>query len=464
MSAFVGIVAPGGTPIDCVVAECAATALARFRRGRASVVRGDSALFLECVGRDDRAAQAQARGASPRQTLFAALARLDNRQELGDVLSLSRPELIRTSDAMLLQHMFEVHGDQGVARCLGAFSFAHWDAAARRLTLGRDCLGNRPLFYHCGAKFIYFATSLGVLLTLPGVPRTINELALAQFIAVNNGNERQTFYRGIDRVRSRTLVTIDAQGIQHRTYWSPDLVAPPPYQRDEDYVERARELLDLAVASATRDTPRVAIAASGGLDSSAIAATAARQSVVDSITCFSLVPPPGVQINIARHRYLDERDKLQELGRMYPNLDIRFVCPDSIHPNAYDDTRQFVRLHLPAFNPAAFGAGSHLPDAVAASGHRTLLIGNYGNFGLTWLGSFSLLELFRARRWRDFLREWSAVAREHDQSLLRAFAANLVVPSASRRMRRLIYRLRGAIRIAWRSTARSIRLSSRKAA
>jgi asparagine synthase (glutamine-hydrolysing) len=443
MSVFVGIVALSGRPVDREAEERLASALARLGRGRPRVVRGEGALFLECIGQYDSTAQSKTRGVSSPPTLFAALARLDNREELGDMLGLAGPELVRMSDAALLQRMFEARGDEGVARCLGAFSFAHWDAATRRLTLGRDCLGNRPLFYHRSGELIYFATSLGVLLALPGVPRAINELALAQFIAVNNGNEGQTFYHGIDRVRSRRLVTVDAQGMRHRTYWSPDLDASPPYQRDEDYIERARELLDLAVASATRDTPRVAIAASGGLDSSAIAATAARQHHADSITCFSLVPPPGTQINIARHRYLDERDKLQELGRMYPKLDIRFVCPNSIHPNAYDDTRQFVRLHLPAFNPAAFGVGAHLPDAVAASGHRTLLIGNYGNFGLTWLGSFSLLELFRARRWREFVREWGAVAREGDQSLLRALAANVVVPSASRRMRRVIYRLRG---------------------
>lgn len=443
MSAFVGIVALSGRAIDREVEERAANALARLRDGRTRVVRGESGLFLERAGQGDKTAQTQRPLPCSRPTLFAALARFDNREELGDLLGLTRWDLTQTSDAILLQRMFEVRGDAGVAECLGAFAFAHWDAAARRLTLGRDCLGNRPLFFHRGAEFICFATSLSVLFALPGVPRVINELALAQFIAVNNGNDWQTLYRGIDRVRSRTLVTIDAQGTRHRTYWSPDLDARPPYRREEDYVERARELFDLAVASATRDTGRVAIAASGGLDSSAIAATAARQHLADNITCFSLVPPPGTLINVGPHRYLDEREKLQELGRMYPRLDIRFVSPDSLHPNAYDDRRYFAQLQLPAFSAAALGVGSHLTDAVVASGHQTLLIGNYGNFGLTWWGTLSLLELFRARQWRSFGHEWRAIAKENHQSLIRALAANLVVPSASQGMRHLIYRLRG---------------------
>jgi asparagine synthase (glutamine-hydrolysing) len=89
------------------------------------------------------------------------------------------------------------------------------------------------------------------------------------------------------------------------------------------------------------------------------------------------------------------------------------------------------------------GTGAYLPDAVAAEGHRTLLVGNSGNFGLTWFGAFSLLDLFLARRWREFVHELRAIARENNQSVVRAAAANLLVPWAPRRVRRLIYRLRG---------------------
>src|SRR4029077_11427009 len=135
-------------------------------------------------------------------------------------------------------------------------------------TLGRDCLGNRPLFYHRGSHFVAFATSLRVLLAMSGVPRALDELALAQFIAVNHRDQERTLYRGIERLPSRTMVSLDRNGTRSRKYWTPNFDAAPLYAREEDYIERARELLDLAVTSATRDTPRVAIATSGGLDSS----------------------------------------------------------------------------------------------------------------------------------------------------------------------------------------------------
>jgi asparagine synthase (glutamine-hydrolysing) len=339
--------------------------------------------------------------------------------------------------------MHERWGDDGVARCVGAFAFARWDAAARRLTLGRDCLGNRPLFYHRGPHFVAFATSLRGLLALPGVPRALDEMALAQFIAVNHREQERTLYRGIERVPSRTMVSIDRNGMRSRKYWTPDFDAAPLYRREEDYIERARELLDLAVASAIRDTPHVAIATSGGLDSSAIAATAARLGTAESITCFSRVPPAGTQIDVGPSRYLDDRDKVEALARMHPSLSVRFITPERDDPSDEYDTRYFARASLPAIGPIGMGIGRHFIDCILAAGHRVVLIGNYGDFGLSWAGRFSLVALLHGGQFSTFAHELRAVARESDRSLARTFAGDVIMPTAPYWMRRLIYRLRG---------------------
>jgi asparagine synthase (glutamine-hydrolysing) len=432
-----------GAPIEQDAEARAASALIALRKGRTVARRADGALMVQRLAPREMSGETYPFIGPDGRILFAALARMDNREELGNALGLTAAELAQASDAALLRHVLERWGDGGVAKCLGAFAFAHWDAAARRLTLGRDCLGNRPLFYHRGPEFVSFATSLGVLLALPGVPRAIDELALAQFIAVNIRDNWQTFYRDIERVPSRTLVTIGHSDVRRRHYWSPDLHAPPPYQRDEDYIERARELFDIAVAAATRDTPRVAIATSGGFDSSAIAATVARQGMAESITCFCMVPPAGTDIDVGPLRYIDERDKVGELARMYPNLDIRFIAPDRIHPKVQDDTFYFVRSNLPSLAPATFGTGRYMRDAIDAAGHQTLLVGTSGNFGLTWSGKLSLVELFRSQQWHSFAFELYAAARESDRSMARTFVSDVVMPTAPPWLRRFIYRMRG---------------------
>jgi asparagine synthase (glutamine-hydrolysing) len=443
MTALAGFVALDGAPIDSGVLASASRTIIALHGGRTITRRVTGAAFVQWhpAAVALLAGEADPLTGADERLLFAALARLDNREELGASLGLGGAELARTSDAQLLLSMHERWSDDGVARCLGAFAFALWETEARRLTLVRDCLGNRPLFYHRGPQFVAFATTLRTLLAMPGVPRAIDELALAQFIAGNLREQQRTLYRDIERVPGRTTVTIDRNGVRCRNYWSPDLDAPPPYTREEDYIERARELLDIAVASATRDTPRVAIATSGGLDSSAIAATAARLGLAESITCFSIVPPSGTQIDVGPSRYLDERDKVEALARMHPSLSVRFVARDRIRPEADDDTRYFVRAGLPSFNP--IGIDRYFADAIHAAGHRVVLNGNYGNFGLSWAGSFSLVALLGGAQWRAFAHELRAVARQSDRGLGRTFAAEVFMPTAPFWMRRLIYRLRG---------------------
>jgi asparagine synthase (glutamine-hydrolysing) len=444
MSAFAGIIALDGNSVDSEAEASAARAIA-VHGGRTVTRRVAGAAFVHRIASADvpLAGETHPLTGTDGRSLFAALARLDNRDELAARLGLGGAELARASDARLLMSMHERFGDDGVARCLGAFAFAHWDVEARRLTLGRDCLGNRPLFYHLGPRFVAFATSLRGLLALHGVPRALDEMALAQFIAVNHREQERTLYRGIDRVPSRTMVSIDRNGMRSRKYWTPDFDAAPSYRREEDYIERARELLDLAVASAMRDTPHIAIATSGGLDSSAIAATAARLGTAESITCFSRVPPPGTQIDVGPFRYLDERDKVEALAHMHPSLAVRFITPERDDPLAEDDTRYFARANLPALGPMGMGVGRQFTDAILAAGHRVVLIGNYGDFGLSWRGPLSLVALLRGSEWNTFAHELRAVARESDRSVARTIAADVIMPTAPMWMRRLIYRLRG---------------------
>jgi len=339
--------------------------------------------------------------------------------------------------------MLDRWGDAGVARCLGNFAFAQWDVESRRLILGRDCLGKQSLFFHRGKGFVAFATSIRALLATPGLSRELDEIVLANYLALNLQEARRTFYRAIERVPSRTLVTIDPAGIGHRHYWSPNFDLPPPFRREQDYVERARELFDQAVAAATRDTPHVAIAASGGLDSSAIAATVARLGRTERITCYSLVAPAGTQIDVGPSKYLDERQKVEALQRLHPALEIRFLAPEGPHRLEEDDSRHFARACLPVLNPTGGGLFNFLYDAVGAAGHRRLLMGFLGNVGLTWPGRLSLLALFGGLQWRNFVHELFALAQQTGRGPARTLAGELLLPAAPARLRRLIYRLRG---------------------
>ena len=445
MTAFAGIVTFAGASDHIQADEQIVRALVSRTTARARARRLDGALFAQrtAVSPGDEQREPLPISGNDGCSLFVADARIDNREELASALAISLSELARTSDSALILRMFERWGEAGVARCLGAFAFAHWDAKGRRLILGRDCLGNRALFFHRGDGFVAFATTLGAMLAMPWVPRQIDEAALAGFMVANLTEARSTFYRGIERVPSRTLVTIGHNAISHRYYWSPNVDATPPYRRDEDYIERARELFDQAVLACTADTPHVAITTSGGFDSSAIAATVARLGRAESIACYTIVPLAGTQIDQGPHKYLDERDKVQALARMYPALKIQFFAPDKRHRYEEDVTRFFARTQMPTLGPVLLGGQGHMHDAIAAAGHRAMLVGTAGNFGLTWNGRFSLLALAGSGEWWNFARELHALHRQSGRSLARTFASEAVMPAAPAGLRRFINRLRG---------------------
>lgn len=444
MGMFAGIVRFDGGPIDPRSEERLTRAVAAQQKAKIDIRRSAGALFVQ------RATPAVMGGLGPQQllagnggeTLFASHVRLDNCDEIAAALAVPPSERAEMPDAALLMHMLERWGDAGVARCLGAFAFARWEAGARRLTLARDCLGNCPLLFHRNGPFLAFSNVLGLLLALPEVPREIDDVAVAHFLASNWREPDRTLYRGIARTPSRTIVTADAAGIRHRIYWSPDFDAPPPYRRDEDYIERARELFDQAVAAASADCDDIAISLSGGLDSSAIAATVARLGRAKRITCYTMVPPADFTVDPGPDRYLNEADKVRALARMYPALNVQFLSPEGPHPVDDDDNKYFTTTSLPALGLTQ-GWTAVVRDVVRAAGQPVLLVGTRGDLGLSWHGQYSLLHLLRDGNWARLARELPPVARANGDGLAWTFLANVIMPAAPAPVRRLFHRLRG---------------------
>lgn len=414
MSAFCGLIRLDGGPIDdrirSVLAAKAGQKVTSQRSRRAELVRRARPFPGEA---DSDSCLLATRGGG----LFVAKARLDNRGELAQALGLDWAELASLGDGPLLLRVLERWGPEGLARPLGAFAFAWWREEAGQLILGRDRIGHIPLFVHRREGLIAFSTRLPALLSLPDVPRELDELALGNFLALNFEAPRPSFYRGIERVANCHALLWDAAGAREMRYWTPDVTSRPSTASPADLVHQARALLDQAVANALRGVDRVAISTSGGLDSSALAATAARLGRCESIACFTVVPPTGVALPPIAQRYVDESDKVRALGRLYPGLEIRFIRPEGLHAFDEDDGQYFARTGGPLLGVVNMGWYGSLMDTVAADGYSTLLNGDLGNLGLSWPGWLSHADLWRSGRLWTLARELRLRARQTGQSL-----------------------------------------------
>lgn len=208
--------------------------------------------------------------------------RLDNREELVHRLGLTGGEAGRTSDAALvLRHLADPearHGDvlERFSRFIGPWALILLDLRSREAHLARDPAGERMLCWHATPARLRIASEPAVLLADPEVARDPDESTLAAFFAAGQPAPDATFFRALRQVPAGCRVALSAGGERRHTFWRPDLGMLRP-RGEAESVERFRALLGAAVGAQLRAPGPAAVLMSGGLDSTSVAAHAARE-------------------------------------------------------------------------------------------------------------------------------------------------------------------------------------------
>jgi asparagine synthase (glutamine-hydrolysing) len=199
--------------------------------------------------------------------------RLDNRDDL--IATLGSPAGV--SDAAIVLAAYERWRDEAPARLLGDFAFAIWDADARRLFCARDAFGQRPLFYAHGGTTVAVASEPQQVLSHPDIPQTINEGTVAEHLAAAPVTIDETTRLSVKRLPPAHVLLASSAGTRVYRYWDFDPDARVEHACAEAYAEQFAHLFKVAVKCRVRDAARgVGVFLSGGVDSSAIAAVAAR--------------------------------------------------------------------------------------------------------------------------------------------------------------------------------------------
>lgn len=175
--------------------------------------------------------------------------------------------------------------EAAIAKCVGMFAFAVWDRQRRTLTLGRDRLGEKPLYYGWQGKSFLFGSELKALRAHPAFKAEIDRDALAAFMRLGYVPAPKSIYRDIHKLPPGTLLTLRGSSDPSApvTYWSlPDVARQnsraPFAGPDDDALQGLEARLSEAVAlQLVADVPLGAFL-SGGVDSSAIVALMQAQS------------------------------------------------------------------------------------------------------------------------------------------------------------------------------------------
>lgn len=198
-------------------------------------------------------------------------ARLDNRAELIGLLE-AGPE---AGDAELILAAYRRWGRDCPVRLLGDFAFAIRDR--RRVFCACDPAGVKPLHYARTGSLLIVASEARQVLQHPAVSRSLDEIAVGDFLASRAIEPCRTFYRDVRRLSPGHRMAADATGARIDRFWDLDPDARTVYPRDRDYADHFLDLFRRAVSDRLRtEAGPVGVLMSGGLDSTSVAAVASR--------------------------------------------------------------------------------------------------------------------------------------------------------------------------------------------
>jgi asparagine synthase (glutamine-hydrolysing) len=180
------------------------------------------------------------------------------------------------SDTEVIAHAYEQYGDGCVSHLEGMFAFAVWDAAQQTLLLARDRMGEKPLYYYATPAAFVFGSELRALLAHPAVPRELDLKSVARYLAYEYVPAPASILAGIAKLPAGHLLTV-RPGDKPRVvrYWDLSF-APDDAPTEREWVLRLREQLEASVRRELVSDVPVGMFLSGGIDSGAIVATAAR--------------------------------------------------------------------------------------------------------------------------------------------------------------------------------------------
>lgn len=177
-----------------------------------------------------------------------------------------------------------------VERLIGMFAIGVWDRKERTLSLVRDRMGIKPLYWGRAGHHVAFGSELAAIRAGGTIPLSVDPDALATFFRYAYVPSPLSIYRGVAKVSPATIVTIHGDGrIDEHCYWDLERIArATPRVSDEiEYLAGLDDLLADAVSRRLVSDVPLGSLLSGGVDSSLVTALAV-QAADTTIRTFTI--------------------------------------------------------------------------------------------------------------------------------------------------------------------------------
>ena len=180
------------------------------------------------------------------------------------------------SDSETVLHLYEDLGTECFEHLNGMFAIAIWDHDKRRLILGRDRLGKKPLFYQYKDRQLVFGSELKALTEAPGFDKEISASAIDQFLTYQYVPHPNSIYKSTKKLAPGHFAVVDESGVHVRNYWKHNFAIEEEIGRQEA-CSKLRELLNDSIRLRLRSDVPLGAFLSGGIDSSLMVALSQQQ-------------------------------------------------------------------------------------------------------------------------------------------------------------------------------------------
>lgn len=330
--------------------------------------------------------------------------RLDHADDLARELDLPLSARLKQAHAELLLAAWDCWGADCFARIEGDFAIAIWDKRQRRLILGRDAIGQRPLFFRRIGDGIAFASLPLPLAALSGAPRPDLVRLGGYLVGLPEFGER-SYIEGVQRVLPGHFLIVGASsGTEQQLWWHPDDTFLNIGH--EDAVEAVSAELRRTVRGMLRSAaPIIASDLTSGLDSSLVVATAAVE-IDDRSRLLALTAMPQGPIDSPPLWFSDEASRAAQTAAMNGVRHSAVLSPPESPLKALE--RWFETTHAPIGNACNLGWIESSYASARAAGADTYLTGARGNFTVSRPAMSRLPELADRLRFGTLMRELRA--------------------------------------------------------
>lgn len=273
MSAIVGRVNLDGAPVEPHALDAAMRSVSAYGQdGSAQYITGNAGFAVQKLNL----------GSEPTSSLdpvhsgplvLVADAILNNSVELRTLLG---KKAQGASESELLLQSFAKWGAECAEHVLGDYAFAVFDQEARCLSLFRDHIGIRPLYWSLQKKTVLFATDIRGILAWTEFDWPTNIDAIARHVMGPARPAAETFFEGVQLLKPGTVLSISRSGIKEKRWWNPVNIPPKKLGSKQDYVMAFWNLMERIGQTYTSTTGNIGTHISGGIDSCSVAAFAAQ--------------------------------------------------------------------------------------------------------------------------------------------------------------------------------------------